>query len=576
MAPTEHRELVRRLERALARGTRLLAVTRGLQTALTPVDVADVLTRHIRAASGAFFTGIALVDKEARQLRYLSMSPLPQTTTQAWQVIPLDADAPVAEAVRTGQAYFLESVEQAEARFPGIAQHMAEAGTRAMAHLPLMASNGRAMGTLAVSFAETRRISPNEREFLTTLAGYAAQAMERALLYEQQRTVAEALQGAVLPTALPVLAGWQVDGRFQSAAQGMEVGGDWYDAFTLPDGRLGCAVGDATGHGLAAARVMSSVRHALRAYAVLGIGPAGVLTRIDEMLAQLEPESLATVIYLELDPHTGAGSFALAGHPPMARCHPAHGTGFVEGEPDPPLGCTGVRPRHEHPIQVRRGELILLYTDGLIERRGEDLSAGLNRLLRATAEERAAADVPVRARHLLDAIVDRLLADGTVGDDVSVMTVHREGRPPRRVRADLASRPLSVSQARALTRRTLSEWGVTSLRDDVVLVVSELVTNAVTHAGTAPITFELLLDEAGLRVSVTDASHTPPELQDAAPGEEHGRGVSLVELLAAHWGMESTADGKRVWAAFAPGQVSTERDQSPAPGAADRVEPAQP
>ncbi len=273
MAPTEHRELVRRLERALARGTRLLAVTRGLQTALTPVDVADVLTRHIRAASGAFFTGIALVDDEARQLRYLSMSPLPKTTTAAWQIIPLDTDAPVADAVRTGQSHFLESIEQAEARFPGIGAHMTAAGTRAMAHLPLIASNGKALGTLAVSFAETRRISPHEREFLTTLAGYAAQAMERALLYEQQRSVAEVLQGAVLPTALPVLDGWQVDGRFQPAARGH--GGRAATGTTpspFPTVASACAVGDATGHGLAAARVMSSVRHALRAYAVLGRG----------------------------------------------------------------------------------------------------------------------------------------------------------------------------------------------------------------------------------------------------------------------------------------------------------------
>ncbi|MFZ0158135.1 MAG: GAF domain-containing SpoIIE family protein phosphatase, partial [Kineosporiaceae bacterium] len=425
MAATEHRELVRRLERALARGSRLLAVTRGLQTALAPVDVAHVVTRHIRAAVGAFFTGIALVDEEARHLQYLSMDPLPELTARAWTTIPLDTDAPVAAVVRTGHASFLETVAEAEAHFPGIGPHMIGAGTRAMAHLPLIGSSGRAMGTLAVSFADPRRISPSEREFLTTLAGYTAQAMERALLYEQQRTVAEALQGAVLPTALPAIDGWEVDGRFQAAALGMQVGGDWYDAFTLPDGRLACAVGDATGHGLAAARVMSSVRHALRAYAVLGAGPAAVMTRLDEMLLQLEPESLATAVYLELDPAAGAGRFCVAGHLPMLRCHPDHGTSFVEVDPDPPLGCAGPRPRHEHSLQLDEGEVLLLYTDGLIERRHEELSTGLTRLAQTAAQARAAEPLPLSGRHLLDVIVDRMIAVGTIGDDVSAMTVHR-------------------------------------------------------------------------------------------------------------------------------------------------------
>ncbi|MBK7621145.1 MAG: SpoIIE family protein phosphatase [Kineosporiaceae bacterium] len=551
MAP-EPGDLVTRLERALDRGSRLLAITRGLQTALRPADVADVVTHHAREALGTFFAGIALVDPERRSMAYLSMSPLPEGTARAWQVIPMESTLPVTAAVRTGRSYFLQNRAEAEAEFPGIAAHMQTAGTHAMAHLPLIAGGGERLGTLALTFAAPRHMSAAEREFMTTIAGYTSQAIERSLLFEQKLTVAEALQGSVLPTRMPDIDGWQVVGRFEPGGVGMAVGGDWFDAFSLPDGRLVCVVGDATGHGLPAARVMSSVRNALRAYAVLGDGPAAVLTRLDDLLAALQPDSMATVLYLELDPRTGAGRLSLPGHPPPLRRALDGTSTVIDLEPDPPLGCRGIPPRGEHRFEVGPGEIVMLYTDGLVERRDEDICHGLNRLTSTLTD---VADRGTGIHQILDQLVATMLRGESPGDDVCAMLLHRgtpSGAVTRR-QAYLQPQAVSVSAARTLARQALTEWGVTARRDEIVLAVSEMVTNAVTHAGTSlTLQFDLESDLEGTRVhvAVTDRNTNLPEHLLAAPVEEHGRGVHLVELLSDRWGTSPTPEGKRVWAEF--------------------------
>lgn len=547
MAP-EPGDLVTRLERALDRGSRLLAIARGLQTALRPADVADVVTHHARHALGTFFAGIALVDPERRTMAYLSMSPLPQETARAWRVIPVESVLPVTAAVRTGRSYFLQNRAEAEAEFPGIEAHMRAAGTHAMAHLPLVSGGGERLGTLALTFAAPRHMSAAEREFMSTVAGYTSQALERALLYEQKLTVAGALQGAVLPTHMPDIDGWQVVGRFEPGAVGMEVGGDWFDAFSLPNGHLACVVGDATGHGLAAARVMSSVRHALRAYAVLGGGPAAVLTRLDDLLAALQPNSMATVLYLELDPLTGAGRLSLAGHPPPLRHTPDGASTVIELEPDPPLGCRGIPARSEHRFEVAPDEVVVLYTDGLIERRNEDICDSLKRLATALTE---IVEPEIGMTQVLDQLVATMLDGESTGDDVCALVLHRGTPSGARTRrqAHLQPRPFSVGTARTVTRQALTDWGVTSRLDEIVLAVSEMVTNAITHAGTS-LTLQLDLNGARVHVAVTDQSTNLPERQTAAPAEEHGRGVHLVEMLSDRWGTSPTPEGKRVWAEF--------------------------
>ncbi len=557
MDAAERDELVGRLERALARAGRLLRLTVDLQTALTPRDVASVVTHHVQQELGTYFVGIALADHDRGVMSYLDMSPLPPQTMRDWSEFSLGLAAPVTTAVRTGAATFYATPAQAAVDFPGIDEHMAAAGTAAMAHLPLAGSRGRPLGTLAASFAEPRELSPRERDFLMTVAGHTAQALQRALLYQQQLSVAAALQGAVLPAQLPSIPGWDVVGRFEAAEVGVQVGGDWYDAFPLPGDRLGCVVGDAVGHGLGAARMMATARNSLRAYAIRpGGGPAAVLGAVDALLQQLEPDAMATVAYLELDLGTGAGVISLAGHPPPLLATP-DGARLLELTPDPPLGVGRPEGRREHAVTLAPHQMLTLYTDGLVERRGASLDEGFDRLVALADPLRGEALSP--SRRPLDGLVDQMLAGAQIVDDVCALAITRHGG--RAVRAWFDPVASSVPKARAMVRHALREWHLPPL-DDAMLVVSELVTNAVTHAvppsclpGRARVMVEVCVNPLvgrprGVRVAVGDPSSDLPEQHRAEPGEEHGRGVMLVATLAQRWGVERVPGGKQVWAEF--------------------------
>ena len=557
-AERQRLQLIHRLERALSRGRRLLELTEALSGQLTVRSVADTVTAHARRSLGVLYAGVALVDETGQRLTYESLDPLPEATAAFWSRIPMTLDAPVTAAARLRRPYFHDCVDAAESDFPGIGAHMRTAGALAMAHLPLEASTGILLGTLALSWETAHAATPEEREFIRTMTGYCAQALERALLLEQQRTVADALQRAVLPDALPQPEEWQLSARYVPATSGIEVGGDWYDAFELPDGRLGVAVGDASGHGLPAARVMSSLRNALRAYALLGEGPGAVLTRLDRLLATLDPDALATVVYLELEPGSGRAHWAAAGHPPpLWSLDHAH----VYQPPDdidPPLGIVGPGGVQTHEVTFDPGEGVLLYTDGLIERPGESLDWGLNRLVDAAGDLAGGETAGGFDRWLDEVVADLLGVDGA-RDDVCVLALRRRlgepahgSRPPAgdqgsQVTRHLRPRPQAAGEARHLARRTLTSWGFDEAADVVLLVVSELVTNAVTHAKSL-MRFTLELHGNCVRVSVTDTSASMPEEQAPEPSEEHGRGIQLVDLLSSTWGAQILPDGKLVWA----------------------------
>jgi len=553
----EREHLIDHLERALARGRQLLAVTQALATAMSPSAVAGAVTGQARRALGTEFAGIALVDEVAAEIRYLSMDPLPPETASLWTAIPLSTPAPVADAARSGRPVFFEDVEQTVARYPGLRPHLVTARAQAMAQLPLLSAGGAVLGTLTLTWRDAHPMSAEERDFLTTLAGHTAQALERALLFEQQRTASAVLQQAVLPEALPDVPGWELQARYIPASNGLEVGGDWYDSFVLPDGRLAVALGDATGHGLGAARVMSVLRNALRAYAMLGQGPAAVLQHLDTLVQRLEPEAMATVTYLELDPVTGIGVRAAAGHmPPLLSTADGGVAMIVDGDVDPPLGCIGTLGVRERPIAIGEADALMLFTDGLVERRDADLVEGLERLegyARVESDRRRAPGaVPATRSGLgeaLDAMLGAMLGDGTAGDDVCVLTLTRQPcqTPRRRVVRTLLAHPPAAREARGVVGAALTAWGMHGLVDPACLVVSELVSNAVLHAGSG-IVLDLHAAESGVRLAVHDPEGRRPLRREPDPESEHGRGMQLVDGMATRWGVDTTSYGKLVWA----------------------------
>jgi PAS domain S-box-containing protein len=247
----------------------------------------------------------------------------------------------------------------------------------------------------------------------------------RAAQLEHHRTVAEALEAAVLPEVLPDVGGVSLAAQYRAADVDANVGGDWYDAFVLDDHRLLLTVGDVTGHGLRAASVMGQLRNALRAFAMVDKGPGRVLWRLNDLLAHLEPTAMATVWLGELDLRTRQLTWATAGHPPAVLRRDDRAS-LLTGRPNPPIGAVRAPIEfHEHDVLLDDDDLLVVYTDGLVERRRESISVGLERLVTVIAEL-----LPDPTTVRLGAVVDQLVAKDWVEDDVCVLAVgiHRVDR----------------------------------------------------------------------------------------------------------------------------------------------------
>jgi PAS domain S-box-containing protein len=285
-------------------------------------------------------------------------------------------------------------------------------GERSWALLPLHAA-ALVTGVWRLAWPRERVFDESERTLLATLAGLGGTALERARLYERQRGIAETLQRSLLPAELPAPAGVQVAAQYLPASAGAQVGGDWYDVVELPDGRVGISIGDVTGHGVEAAAVMGQLRSAVRAYALQGLPPEQVLTQLNGLVAALGGEQMATGLYLVLDPSTGEVCVASAGHPPVLAV-PEQGRPYLlDVDPGLPLGVLDDVRFAQTQTRVPPGTALVAYTDGLIERRGQTLQWGLDRLVSAAARCGAAGNLGA----------ELLAAAGPSTDDTALVTV---------------------------------------------------------------------------------------------------------------------------------------------------------
>jgi PAS domain-containing protein/anti-sigma regulatory factor (Ser/Thr protein kinase) len=388
---------------------------------------------------------------------------------------------------------------------------------------------------------------PDGLALLRTLATECAQALDRAQLYEQQRDIATVLQRTLLPARLPPVTGALVAARYQPGGQGVDVGGDWYDVITLPDGRTGLVIGDVEGHSAVAAAVMGQVRNALRAYAVEGSTPAIVMERLNRLLARLQVMQLVTCCYLEFSPTEGTATVVLAGHPPPLVVRSDGSSEYVPAHPNLLLGVDESATYHETTVLLDPGACLLLYTDGLVESVSRSLPAGLE-ALRGWARDWPPEESP---DELVEMLIRRAREGPPVLDDVAVLAlryipVRRTLGRTRSVRRRFPLDPASASAARRFVTDVLSQWGHQSLSYQVTLMASELVTNSVLHTS-GELELGLILDDDRVRVEVVDRSERLPTLQqpdDEAPG---GRGLLIISALAHRWGVDGRGDGKAVW-----------------------------
>jgi serine phosphatase RsbU (regulator of sigma subunit)/integral membrane sensor domain MASE1/anti-sigma regulatory factor (Ser/Thr protein kinase) len=358
---------------------------------------------------------------------------------------------------------------------------------------------------------------------------------ERTEELTREHWIAETLQRSLLPDRLPEIPGVDLAARYVPAAAGLEIGGDWYDVVELPSGRVALAVGDVAGHGLRAAGAMGQLRLALRAYAIEEPSPAVAVARTHRLFQRLGSTDMATLVYLEFDPGEGTVRFANAGHPPPLVLLPDGTTSYLEGGLAPPLGAipTGMRFR-ESSSALPPGATLLLFTDGLVERRGSSLHEDLDRLR----------EVLAGAPHDLDELCDHLLAtyvSDDLTDDVALLALRPlplAGMLRLRIPAD----PHELQGIRRALRRWLRELDApAALTQDFLVACGEAATNAIQHAygagvGSVDITAQHL--NGSVEVIVSDSG----TWRARAEGEG-GRGIALIRGLMDRVDVETGSTG---------------------------------
>ncbi|PRX97355.1 SpoIIE family protein phosphatase [Allonocardiopsis opalescens] len=418
--------LTQQLSEAALRTARLQQATSQLAEALTVSEVVRVIGEVGVASVGVDRAAVALLDRERLRLRLVNPEGVPDVPGAPAPVQALDVPSVMTIAVNERRPVIVEDPEQLRRLLessPDAEDFLAHTDERAWVGLPLLAA-GSVLGALRFSFGHTRRISDEERVFLEALAGQCALAVERAQMYEREHSAAETLQLSLLPDTLPDVAGLRFGRMYRSGTQHVQVGGDWYDAFVLPDGRLAGVVGDVMGKGLKAAAGMSRVRNALRALAYADPDPGAVLSGLDRVFTATEREDqVATLAYFVLDPATGEGVYASAGHPPPLLLGGGGAAELFAEEAGTPLGVpNGGEPYEGRGFTMPPGSTLVLYSDGLVENRKRGVGTGLDTLV--TVGAAAPADQAGDPDRLIEYLVERMLAGYEQDDDVTLLAVH--------------------------------------------------------------------------------------------------------------------------------------------------------
>ncbi|WP_375484511.1 GAF domain-containing SpoIIE family protein phosphatase [uncultured Jatrophihabitans sp.] len=400
----------------------LLALSETLSDTLSMADVAAAVARAAETGLGCRHAGIwHRPDRNHASLHSVRDPGASWERLEELSQLPVAGAHPVAEVYRTGQAVFLPdeaAVSASRAGYPG-----GDPLDRSAAAVPLVVGD-TTIGVLALTWPDEVRVDDDLRTTVAALALYAGQAVHRASLLDERMSAASTMQRALL-TALPSPAGLELGARYRTAAANDQVGGDWYDATVLADDSVTLMIGDVMGHDIRAAAAMGQLRSMLRALGwALDDAPSVNVARLDRAAKDLQVATLASLVYARLDrpdPSTGRRRlrWTNAGHlPPLLVDRRGHcrvlGTA---GPADPVLGVLPEFVRHDHEVELRQGDTVLLYTDGLIEQRGESLEDGVRRLRGALERHHAR---PVG--ELLDSVLGDVVGVSRA-DDVAVLAV---------------------------------------------------------------------------------------------------------------------------------------------------------
>lgn len=493
-----------------------------------------------------------------------------------------------------------------------------EVGISSVIAAPLLA-RGELLGVMSLALSgltphEDPHYDTFDRDFVGAVASRVAIAIDNAMLFEAERKTALAFQTALLPREIPQLDGMRIAWRYFAAkplmthGQGIQtqVGGDWYDVIPLSAGRVGIVIGDVEGRGARAAAMMGQLRAALRAFAQDDKSPADILRKLDEWVRVLAPPELergttdgngrppiVTCTYMVYDAWSRELAFANAGHDAPLLVIDGEVGRLEMSEPGVPLGVRdkGIGGDIMFTEEIRElppGATLIMYTDGLVERRprgdadgeywDEDVAV---HMLRERVAEAAGLDVEAVATAAADAV------PGDIDDDVAILVLRAEDEELAVDERLFPAQPIMVSEARRMAADTFQRWGIGDDQADLAcLLVSEVVTNVVLHAsitqtprremvleGAGPAMYEedpwslpelsaihdpedeeekrfrlrLRRGAAAIWVEVFDSDLRLPRLRSAGENDEGGRGLYLVDQLTTRWGSRPTKDGKAVW-----------------------------
>ncbi|MGW4673865.1 SpoIIE family protein phosphatase [Streptomyces sp. NPDC004324] len=523
-----------------------------LNQATTPGDVVAAAQECLMAPLHA--DALVLASADATHLWVLGHSGRSSGLVRNVHGAALSASTPLAQAAR-GRALFL-SAESSPA-----SPDAYDDPPRAEAFLPLIAGSRTAdlalagqknvVGVCCLSFPGPRDFPPEERATLSMMAALLGAAVQRVGLSEKQRRRAEGLQRRLLPSTLPELPRLTTTARYRPATVAARVGGDWYDAIRVTDERIVLVVGDVEGHSVESAAVMSQVRTAVAAFASEGHRPATVIDRTAGLLGALRTELLVTCCVLALDTADGTAEVALAGHPEPLVLRPDGSTGRLEAPTNVPLGVRAQDAYRGREHALPPGTVLMLYSNGLIGGNATDPCSSAQTLLDA-GHRAGSAD--------LEQLADRLVAERSdpqeLRDDAVLLLARFEETvgtgPPRTAGLRIQRRDVQgVKAVRNFVNDRLDAWGLSGVSESLRLVASEIVTNALIHAG-SDVDVRLRAFPDHVRLEVRDSDSNPPVPSPLALEEEenaeaeHGRGLLIVEALAGGWHSFPNGRGKTV------------------------------
>lgn len=452
------------------------------------------------------------------------------------QLLPRDGQTvPAAVATAAG----VQAVQPDGMISPEFLSKLAGCGLQSYFVAPMVVNN-ETLGSLAIASCGEAEFDESTRQIAQMLAARIGAGVHTITSFAREHRVADRLQQALLPRSFPAVTGLTFSGEYRPASEEAEVGGDWYDAFALPDGRVAISIGDVAGHGLEAAVIMGEVRQALRAAAVVTEQPTAVLEAVNQVINLREGIGMVTAIFGFYDPASSVLRYAVAGHPPPIV---ATADGFADTLPGGglPLGASGTVGARDWVFTIPPGGRIVLYTDGLIEYE-RDIEGGIRQLLDAVAAERL-----TEASASATSIQGRVFANTPNKDDAAVLTLTRSADACADVHLVFSAIPLVSALVRSTLRQICSSLECSSDTEFSLLVaVGEAIANAVEHAygDREPGLLNLRTHFEGSRfiVNVDDYGRWRP----FARREERGRGIPLMHALCDGVQIKSTQNSTSI------------------------------